>query len=108
MLLNGIRVTAALSAVGLTWSSPSKFCFLRCMLFGSSHSQGAGSPPGTILIERVDVASGTELRILPLGDSITVGIQSSDGNGYRVGLQKDLAGSKLLFVGDLQNGNYGK
>ena len=56
------------------------------------------------LSKREVVAGGTTLRILPLGDSITVGIQSSDSNGYRVGLQKNLAGSKLQFVGDLRNG----
>ena len=49
-----------------------------------------------------DVSPGKELRILPLGDSITYGIQSTDGNGYRLRLQKDLSGSKLLFVGDPQ------
>ena len=57
------------------------------------------------LSERDDIAGGTELRILPLGDSITVGVQSSDGNGYRVGLEKNLARSKLQFVGDLRNGS---
>ena len=30
--------------------------------------------------------SGKELRILPLGDSITWGFGSSDGNGYRLSL----------------------
>ena len=55
-----------------------------------------GSAVGT------DVAPGTELRILPLGDSITYGIQSTDGNGYRLRLQEDLSGSKLLYVGDPQ------
>ena len=49
-----------------------------------------------------DVDPGTELRILPLGDSITYGFQSTDGNGYRLRLQEDLSGSKLLFVGDPQ------
>lgn len=32
------------------------------------------------------------------------GFQSSSGNGYRGPLQQDLAGSKLLFVGDQQSG----
>ncbi|KAL8797126.1 MAG: hypothetical protein Q9195_000593 [Heterodermia aff. obscurata] len=60
-------------------------------------------------IKRVDIADGTELRILPLqnarwGHSITVGFKSSDGNGYRLRLQENLAGSKLRFVGGLSNG----
>ena len=50
------------------------------------------------------MAPGTELRILPLGDSITDGFASSDGNGYRIGLQEDLSGSKVLYVGDKRAG----
>lgn len=38
------------------------------------------------------VKNGTELRILPVGDSITVGYLSEDGNGYRAQLQADLSG----------------
>jgi hypothetical protein len=37
--------------------------------------QSTGVRPGTT------VKSGTKLRILPVGDSITVGFKSSDGNG---------------------------
>ena len=40
----------------------------------------------------VPVKPGTELRILPLGDSLTVGYESSDGNGYRGELLRDLSG----------------
>lgn len=50
---------------------------------------GPSSPtatPGT------SVKPGTELRILPLGDSITWGYRSSDGNGYRLELFNDLSG----------------
>jgi len=31
---------------------------------------------------------------------LTFRVNSSDGNGYRIGLHDHLAGSKLLFVGD--------
>lgn len=56
-------------------------------------------------IKRTTVASGTELRILPLGDSITWGTYSTDGNGYRLDLQNDLSGSNLLYVGSQQGGS---
>ena len=50
-------------------------------------------------------APGFELRILPLGDSITYGYLSSDGNGYRLELQNDLSGSDLQYVGSVRSGN---
>ena len=56
-------------------------------------------------IKRATVAGGTELRILPLGDSITDGFQSTDGNGYRLPLLTDLDGSKVLFIGSHRSGN---
>ena len=51
------------------------------------------------------MAPGNLLRVLPLGDSITFGYLSPDGNGYRLQLQKDLAGSNLTFIGSVQSGN---
>ena len=56
------------------------------------------------LTRRTNIGNGVELRIFPLGDSITNGFQSSDNNGYRGPLQQDLAGSKVLFVGSKQGG----
>ncbi|KAL2832520.1 SGNH hydrolase-type esterase domain-containing protein [Aspergillus cavernicola] len=46
------------------------------------------------------------LRIMPLGASITVGYQSSDGNGYRKPLREQLrfAGWEVDMVGSLVNG----
>ena len=70
----------------------------------SSTNDGLGSSNGGTLSKRETIAGGTKLRILPLGDSITVGVQSSDENGYRGPLQQALAGSKLVFAGDLING----
>lgn len=45
------------------------------------------------------IESGVELRILPVGDSITVGFGSEiggDGDGYRRQLRDDLSGKDLL------------
>ncbi|EYB22343.1 hypothetical protein FG05_13219 [Fusarium graminearum] len=54
------------------------------------------------------VKKGTELRILPVGDSITVGYlsdrQGGDGNGYRGQLKKDLSGDKVVFAGTESSG----
>lgn len=60
-----------------------------------SNSDAAARPPlqYTNIAPNIPVKAGTELRILPVGDSITVGYESSDGNGYRLGLQQDLSGS---------------
>ncbi|KAL9601531.1 MAG: hypothetical protein Q9219_002483 [cf. Caloplaca sp. 3 TL-2023] len=58
----------------------------------------------TNLHSRANIGNGVELRILPLGDSITNGFQSTDNNGYRLSLQRDLAGSKVLFVGSKHGG----
>ena len=57
------------------------------------------------IIQRTTVAPGIELRIMPLGDSITYGYLSSDGNGYRLPLENDLAGSKLQYIGSVRSGN---
>lgn len=54
---------------------------------------------------RANIGNGVELRVYPLGDSITNGYQSSDDNGYRIGLQRDLAGSSLHFVGSKTGGS---
>lgn len=42
---------------------------------------------------------------MPLGDSITYGYLSSDGNGYRLGLQNDLSGSTLQYIGSVRAGS---
>ena len=47
------------------------------------------------------------LRILPLGDSITFGIESPDGNGYRQHLQNQLRRHRKInavFTGSERNG----
>ncbi|KAL1595344.1 hypothetical protein SLS60_010035 [Paraconiothyrium brasiliense] len=47
------------------------------------------------------------LRIMPLGASITEGVRSSDGNGYRKYLRDQLRwkGWRVNMVGSKQNGN---
>ncbi|MGX1372670.1 lysophospholipase L1-like esterase [Streptomyces canus] len=51
-------------------------------------------------------APNTPLRVMPLGDSITWGVGSSTGNGYRSPLWNQLAadGHPLDFVGTLRGG----
>ena len=50
------------------------------------------------------VLGGVDLRILPLGDSITWGYASPDGNGYRLKLSDDTRANDLVFAGTLQSG----
>lgn len=45
------------------------------------------------------------LRIQPLGDSITWGYRSSDGNGYRQDLLNMLSGNPVQYVGSQRSGN---
>jgi lysophospholipase L1-like esterase len=48
-----------------------------------------------------------DLRLMPIGDSITFGIGSTDGNGYRANLYNALHGEakNVDFVGTQQNSN---
>ena len=48
--------------------------------------------------------NGLNLRIMPLGDSITFGYRSSDGNGYRQYLLTALAGNNVKFIGSQKAG----
>ncbi|KAL9585488.1 MAG: hypothetical protein Q9212_001494 [Teloschistes hypoglaucus] len=64
-----------------------------------------GIPPDALL-PRDDVAPGIELRILPLGASITAGEGSTTGNGFRQFLQEDLQGTKMQYVGSLRSGDF--
>ena len=53
---------------------------------------------------RLPALNGLNLRIMPLGDSITYGYQSSDGNGYRQDLLTALAGNTVKFIGSQKAG----
>ncbi|TQN66074.1 putative endoglucanase X, partial [Colletotrichum shisoi] len=50
------------------------------------------------------IKDGVKLRILPVGDSITVGFLSSDGNGYRLKLDENLSSNDVVFAGDVTGG----
>ncbi|KAG5808825.1 hypothetical protein H9Q71_006708 [Fusarium xylarioides] len=90
-------------------------------LLDTSVAQCPINPSGNIILKYKEtepgeaVKKGTELRILPVGDSITVGYLSDrkggDGNGYRGQLKKDLSGDKAVFAGTessgtMTDGNY--
>ncbi|KAF8184059.1 SGNH hydrolase-type esterase domain-containing protein, partial [Mycena galopus ATCC 62051] len=48
---------------------------------------------------------GLNIRLLPLGDSITFGLESTDGNGYRSALHNLLQpGNTVDFIGSLKAG----
>ncbi|GKT74201.1 GDSL-like Lipase/Acylhydrolase [Colletotrichum tofieldiae] len=51
------------------------------------------------------IKDGVKLRILPVGDSITVGFASSDGNGYRLKLDENLSANDVVFAGTVTSGN---
>jgi lysophospholipase L1-like esterase len=58
-------------------------------------------------VSPASAASDTPLRVMPLGDSITWGVGSSTGNGYRGPLWNQLAadGHPLDFVGTVRGGS---
>lgn len=56
-------------------------------------------------LTRRSLSNGIDLRILPLGDSITYGYRSSDGNGYRLDLLDQLAGNNVTYIGSLNSGS---
>lgn len=63
------------------------------------------------IIPPINAKALRDLRILPLGDSITKGSLSSDGNGYRNYLETKLlnynpnSGTKVDMIGTLQDGS---
>ena len=59
---------------------------------------------------RQPIADGVDLRILPLGDSITWGEGSSDGNGYRLALATliERDGNGLQYIGRVRSGTMSK
>ncbi|RFU33649.1 hypothetical protein B7463_g2678, partial [Scytalidium lignicola] len=74
---------------------------------GNSPLQGRTLVPEAWLHSRANnaIAGGVALRILPLGDSITWGYLSSDGNGYRLDLENDLSGNPVDYIGSQTSGN---
>ncbi|KAL8865868.1 MAG: hypothetical protein Q9174_006648, partial [Haloplaca sp. 1 TL-2023] len=59
------------------------------------------------LRRRQAIGNGVDLRILPLGDSITFGMGSSDGNGYRLLLSNLISkdGNRLNYIGSVKSGS---
>lgn len=94
VLLSLLHTTTA-SVLGVDfWSSINSTAF--------SHGEQAQ------LHARAAVGGGNALRIMPLGDSITEGWLSSDGNGYRLDLRNLLVASgstNIDFIGSNSNGN---
>ncbi|CAM1508809.1 Fc.00g025480.m01.CDS01 [Cosmosporella sp. VM-42] len=66
----------------------------------------AAPPVARDLQPRAPIADGVDLRVLPIGDSITWGAESSDENGYRKRLFGLLAdrGNAVDFVGNVTSG----
>lgn len=61
--------------------------------------------PSHRYLPRDAIAGGVDLRILPLGDSITWGQYSSDGNGYRLALYETLSAKfNITFIGREHSG----
>ncbi|PSS12297.1 carbohydrate esterase family 3 protein [Amorphotheca resinae ATCC 22711] len=61
------------------------------------------SPASDLRVSHLD--SHKRLRILPLGDSITWGYLSSDGNGYRLDLLNLLSPIPVQYIGSQRSGN---
>ena len=57
------------------------------------------------MTRRTTIAGGVDLKILPLGDSITWGEGSGDGNGYRQELLNELSGNKVEYIGGMHSGS---
>lgn len=55
-------------------------------------------------VEKRAIEGGITLNIMPTGASITYGINSSDGNGYREDLEDLLAGNPVNFIGTQHSG----
>ncbi|KAL8956710.1 MAG: hypothetical protein Q9193_005842 [Seirophora villosa] len=79
-------------------------CFIQpLVVLHPSHS--IAFIPSHRSFPRDAVSGGVELRILPLGDSITWGQYSSDGNGYRLALYNSLTPSNhVTFIGREKSG----
>jgi lysophospholipase L1-like esterase len=72
----------------------------------SGSGREGGSGDGAAAAYNPCPTNGNPCKILPLGDSITHGVQSSDDGGYRSQLFKLIvaANQKVMFTGSLTNG----
>jgi len=88
-------------------------CLLWLTILSPFSLASAISPPiGASLTTREDSSSGSQydekfvLRVLPLGASITLGYKSTDGNGYRDWIRRQLrwAGWQVEMIGSKRFG----
>jgi lysophospholipase L1-like esterase len=67
---------------------------------------GGGAVPADDVVAAQAEAGVTPIRVMPLGDSLTAGVGSSTGAGYRAALRAELtrAGLNVDFVGSRRSG----
>lgn len=92
-----------IDALGIQTDIPQQLTSLPLM---KDNAQAILTPPFPLIFKNTPpgkaIKRGTELRILPVGDSITYGFLSDqdggDGNGYRLRLRDDLSSKNQSFV----------
>src|ERR1700712_4085517 len=77
------------------------------LYFSDSEAAPAPEPKAdsTLVGQPIGNRNPVPLRILPLGDSITFGFLSTDGNGYRQDLLTMLSGTQVQYIGSIRAGN---
>ncbi|KAK4542451.1 hypothetical protein LTR36_006703 [Oleoguttula mirabilis] len=84
--------------------------FTALLLTGVSHVAIARVLPEVKIdetylnVEKRSIEGGMTLNIMPTGASITFGINSSDGDGYRKDLETLLAGNPVNYIGTQHGG----
>ncbi|GAW16078.1 hypothetical protein ANO14919_055010 [Xylariales sp. No.14919] len=99
----GITDPVALSA---SISSVAAYVFTAVWHANYTELPGYPTPTKTAIPTSTAIANGVDLRVLPIGDSITWGARSSHDNGYRESLFNQLAarGNDVDFVGRIKSG----
>ncbi|ATZ53308.1 hypothetical protein BCIN_09g01800 [Botrytis cinerea B05.10] len=79
----------------------------NALIFPNVNPRGYNSTGSNSTKSNNSTKSEQSLRIQPLGNSITFGYLSSDGNGFRLGLRNLLtsAGNTVQYVGSVRAGN---
>ncbi|KAJ8127625.1 hypothetical protein O1611_g6011 [Lasiodiplodia mahajangana] len=101
-ITNPSALSASISSVaGYVFTAVWDANYTRLIGYPTSTHDPTPSPSNTA------IADGVDLRVLPIGDSITWGAQSSDDNGYRESLFNQLAarGNDVDFVGRIRSGS---